>query len=196
MAQVYTFHIVYEGCKNKIWRDIQISSTNTLATLGYCVLSSFDTMAYHLFYIKCKGVRYETGIDDFHTEEPLLSEVKLSNLHLQVGEKLEMLYDYGCDQEFTITVKDIVPMPKGSGRAYPKVIAGEGRGILDDMPSFELMEIIKKIDKTGKSDFVITDEDGYEMVWDYRDYLLRYDQVMLKGSVEAIRRGYECPEDY
>ena len=87
-------------------------------------------------------------------------------------------------------------MPKGSGRAYPKVIAGEGRGILDDMPSFELMEIIKKTDKTGKSDFVITDEGGDEMVWDYRDYLLSYDQVMLKGSVEAIRRGYECPKDY
>ena len=195
MAKIYTFHIVYEGCKNKIWRDIQISSTNTLAALGYCVLASFDTMAYHLFYIKCKGIRYETGIDDF-SEEPLLSEVKLSELSLQKGEKLEMLYDYGCEQEFTIIVTDVLPMPKGSGRAYPKVIAGEGRGILDDMPSFELMEIIKKTDETGKTDFVITDEDGYEMVWDYRDYRLDCDQALIKGEVEAIRRGYECPEDY
>ena len=91
---------------------------------------------------------------------------------------------------------DIAPMPKGNGRAYPKVIAGEGRGILDDMPSFELMEIIKKIDKTGESDFVITNEYGREMVWDYRNYRLDCDQALIKGEVEAIRRGYEEPEDY
>lgn len=164
MAHVYTFHIVYDGCENKIWRDIQISSTNTLATLGYCVLASFDTLAYHLFYIEHKGIRYDTYLDEFGEAEAYLSEVKLNQLSLEIGDKLEMLYDFGCDQLFNITVTDIEEMQRGFGTAYPKEIAGEGRGIIDDIPSDELLEIIKKTDKTGKSDFVITNEFGREIV--------------------------------
>ena len=191
MAQIYTFHIEYEGCKSKIWRDIQISSTNTLAILGYCVLASFDTLAYHLFYIEYKGVRYDTYIDDFGEAEAYLSEVKLNQLDINVGDTLEMLYDFGCEQIFSIKVTNIEEMPRGSGTAYPKVIAGEGRGIIDDMPSDELMEIINRTDKNGESDFVITNEFGREMVWDYRNYLLKYDDGLIRLKVKEIKEAYE-----
>ena len=55
-TQVYTFRITYNGCENKIWRTVEVSSNYDLARLGYMVLASFDTNAYHLFSIEHKGV--------------------------------------------------------------------------------------------------------------------------------------------
>lgn len=48
-TQVYTFKITYADCDNRIWRTAAVSSNYTLAELGYMVLATFDTMAYHLF---------------------------------------------------------------------------------------------------------------------------------------------------
>ncbi len=47
--KVYTFQISYEGLEDKIWRKAEVSSNARLDQLGYTVLASFDTMAYHLF---------------------------------------------------------------------------------------------------------------------------------------------------
>lgn len=54
-VQIYTFKITYADCDNKIWRIAAVSSNYTLAKLGYMILASFDTMAYHLFEMKFKG---------------------------------------------------------------------------------------------------------------------------------------------
>ena len=189
-VQVYTFKVTYEGCENKIWRVFEVSSNYDLARLGYMILASFDTMAYHLFYIECSGTRYETVIENYG-EYPLLQDAKLSELNLQIGQHMKMLYDFGCDQVFDIELVKIADMPKGTGRAYPKIIDGAGRGIVDDMPAFLLLEIINKIDKNGESDFIITDEFGKKMIWDYRNYIMIADNYLLKSNIEAIREDYE-----
>lgn len=189
-TQVYTFKITYEGSENKIWRTFEVSSNYDLARLGYMVLASFDTMAYHLFSIEYKGVVYETAIENYG-KSPLLQDIKLSYLNLRIGEHMEMIYDFGCEQIFDIEVVYITDMPKGTGRAYPKVIDGAGRGIIDDMHVDELMEIVRKTDKNGKSDFVVVTEYGNELIWDYRDYRMDSDNCLLKGEIEMIREGYE-----
>lgn len=51
MTNVYTIKIKYVGCENKIWCEAQISSNAFLCDLGYMILATFDTMAYHLFNI-------------------------------------------------------------------------------------------------------------------------------------------------
>ena len=139
MARVYTFKIVYIGCENKIWRDIQISSNSTMAVLGYAVLSSFSTCAYHLFMMTYKGTNYELDDEEFQTKPKLMSETKLGNLKLEIGDKIHMIYDFGEEQEFEITLLSDEEMPKGSGRAYPKVSDGAGRGIIDDMSAEDLL---------------------------------------------------------
>ncbi|WP_367187859.1 IS1096 element passenger TnpR family protein [Ruminococcus bromii] len=79
-----TFKIVYIGCENKICRDIQISSNLTMAVLGYAVLSSFSTCAYHLFMMTYKGTDYELDDEEFQTKparaiSPTLIEEKISH---------------------------------------------------------------------------------------------------------------------
>ena len=196
MTRVYTFKIVYIGCENKIWRDIQISSNSTMAVLEYAVLSSFSTCAYHLFMMTYKGTNYELDDEEFQTKPTLMSETKLGNLKLEIGDKIHMIYDFGEEQEFEITLLSDEEMPKGSGRAYPKVSDGAGRGIIDDMSAEDLLDLIKKIDKTGKSDFIYAHR-GERAPWDYRDYRIDIDNALLKGEIAKIKSAYENPiEDF
>lgn len=196
MARVYTFKIIYTGCENRIWRDIQVSSNSTMAVLGYAVLSSFSTCAYHLFMMSCKGTNYELDSDEFQTKPKLMTETKLGDLGLELGDKIHMIYDFGEEQEFEITLLSDEAMPKGSGRAYPKVSDGAGRGIIDDMPSDELLKLIKEIDKTAKSDFSYAHK-GEHLPWDYRNYRIDIDNALLKGEISQIKTAYENPvEDF
>ena len=195
MVSVCTIKIRYVGCEDKIWRVAQISSNAHLCDLGYMILATFDTMAYHLFNITYKGVTYELPSDEEEIpEDKCVFFVKLSELNLKIGDKLTMIYDFGCEQEFEIEVTDIQPMGRGQGRAYPKIIAGEGRGIIDDMSADALTELIQQIDKTGSSgiqyagDGIIFDN---MPDWDYRNYSIEYDNCLLKGIIARIAEGYE-----
>ena len=192
-VQVYTFKVTYEGCDNKIWRIFEVSSNYDLARLGYMILSSFDTKAYHLFCIEHKGNFYEAAIENYG-QYPLLQDAKLSSLNLQPGEHMEMIYDFGTEQHFDIEFISAVGMLRGKGTSYPKVIDGAGRGIIDDMHVDELMEIIAATDKNGKSDFKVWVSENHEIIWDYRDYNIKYDNALLKGEISLIQEGYEVEE--
>ena len=195
MTNVYTLIIKYVDCEDKIWREVQISSNAFLCDLGYLILAAFDTMAYHLFCITCNGITYELDTEEEEIpEDKCLFCVKLSELNLSVGDKMNMIYDFGCEQEFDIEVADIQPMGRGQGRTYPKIVAGRGRGIIDDMSAYELSEVIRRIDETGSSgiqyagDGIIFDE---MPDWDYRRFDLKISNALLKGEIERIAEGYE-----
>ena len=102
-VQIYTFKITYADCDNKIWRIAAVSSNYTLAKLGYMILASFDTMAYHLFEMKFKGTTYFLTEEDFEdlpnydNERYDLSGVhKIGTLGLNVGDTIQMTYDLDC----------------------------------------------------------------------------------------------------
>lgn len=202
-AQVFTFKITYADCDNRIWRTAAVSSNFTLAQLGYMVLATFDTMAYHLFEMKFKNTTYfltEEDFEDLPEEENenynLLSLYKIGNLNMNAGDKIEMTYDLGCNQVFDIELMEISEMPKGSERAYPKILDGAGRGIIDDMPASELLEIIRKID-SGERSGIHYSGDGYAdgPEWNYRNYELEWGNRFLKGTIDRISDGHEELED-
>lgn len=197
MPNIYTLRITYADCDGRIWREAQISEYSYLCDLGYMILASFDTLAYHLF-----NISFGTTVFSLPTEEEELEPerdlfcVMLKELELKIGDKLEMVYDFGCDQVFNIEVINISEMPRCSGRAYPKIIAGEGKGILDDTPAYETLELIEKIDKTGRSDVTYLCQDERERIWDYRDYDIVSDNALLKGQIAQIADGYSYFEAF
>ena len=196
MTNIITCKVTYEGCENKIWRVFQISSNAYLSQLGYTILATFDTMAYHLFSIAYNDTIFELPDEDEEiVPEECLFCMKLADLELSVGNRMEMVYDFGCEQTFTIEVTDISPMPGGSGRAYPKIIMGEGCGIVDDLPADELLEIIHTIDKDGESSFYY-DGKYPDVPWNYKKYDLKADNGLLKGEIENIADGYSAFEAY
>ena len=169
-----------------------MSSNNTLAQLGYTILVTFDTLAYHLFSISCKGVSYELDTDDDEIDDALrLCGVKLLALNLQIGDQLEMTYDFGCEQIFDIELTGMQDMPRGRGRAYPRIAAGEGRGIIDDLPADELLKMIREIDRTRVSRYQYMTPYEKMIPWDYRNYDLDIDNAFLKGDVNQVQFAYE-----
>ena len=192
MAQIYTFRITYRGCEDKIWRVAEVSSNYTLAQLGYTILVTFDTLAYHLFSISSKGASYKPDTDEEILEDfQHLCWVKLSALRLQIGAQLEMTYDFGCEQIFDIELTGVQEMPKGRWRSYPRIAAGEGRGIIDDLPADELLKMIREIDRTGVSRFQYMTASQEMIPWDYREYDLEMDNALLKGGVHRVQDAYE-----
>lgn len=193
MANVYKFKAAIKEVPDKIWRDIEISSLSSVAKLGYTILATFEAAASHLFNIKFNGKRYEIVIEDDFEFEPVIDPIKtkLSALKLAVGDVLEMEYDYGAGWEFTIKLVTITEMKKGSGNHYPYVTAGQGKGIIENIPPFELAGIIEETDKTGILPQVCDNFLDEEIEWDYRKFDLEYCNVFLKGEIEQIQYAYE-----
>ena len=202
-VQIYTFKITYADCDNKIWRIAAVSSNYTLAKLGYMILASFDTMAYHLFEMKFKGTTYFLTEEDFedlpnydNERYDLFGVHKIGTLGLNVGDTIQMTYDLGCCQVFNIELLEINDMLRGHGTAYPKILDGAGRGIVDDMPAFELLEAIRKTDENGHSEIYYSSScSDNAPEWDYRYYGVDWDITLLTGILDRIRDGYENYEE-
>lgn len=196
-ANVYKFLIGYKGYEEKIWREVEVSGNYPLSKLAYLVLASFDTLANHLFFIEHNGKHYEIDFDDDFYDEVYDEEsidpttVKLNNMGLEIGSVMEMVYDYGCEQEFVITLKEISDMEKGTSLKYPRIVAGQGKGILDNMFSEEFGEVIKQIDEKNKSEQMYLSPTGEYELWDYRDFNIDEMNRTLKSDIEAIQNGFE-----
>ncbi len=193
-AQVYTFLITYEGLEDKIWRKAQVSSNYWLNDLGYMVLAAFDTLAYHLFEFEFNGRSYQLPEDGLEPEDGLdLFCFKLYQLKMKPGDRIRMIYDFGCDQVFWLELLSVEPMGKGQGTRYPRLADGAGCGILDDVPVDETRKLVAQIDQNG-----CTDEPIYyrerTFPWDYRRFDLKITNKLLKGEIELIADGYE--EDF
>lgn len=144
------------------------------------VLASFDTMAYHLFEMKYKDTSFFISAEFFedlqyndNNDYDMLSSHKLNSVNMNIGETIEMIYDFGCEQIFNIELIEI-----------------------SDMPASELLKAIKKIDKDGHSEIYYSSRGssrGSSSIpeWDYRDYRIDLDNALLKGEIEMIRDGYE-----
>ena len=133
-TQVYALHIAYNGYEDKIWRTVEVSSKYTLAQLGYLILHTFDTLAYHAFEFSFKDTPYVLPmiLEESDIENAIdATQAKLQDLNLAIGDTMEMVYDYGCSHVFDIRVTSISDMAKGTGTHYPYVVEGQGRGILD-----------------------------------------------------------------
>lgn len=194
MADVYTFRVKLSKLEKYIWRDIEITSVATVAKLGYTIIAAFEGIGSHLFNIEYNKKRYEIVfgedyLDVIEIVDPI--RTKLAALKLEIGNKLRMKYDYGAGWEFKVELRDIREMKKGSGNKYPCITAGAGRGIIEDTSPYELVDIVKKIEKTGKP-FSIHDYFFDEkMEWDYRDFSLNVCNVGLRDKVRNIQTEYE-----
>ena len=198
-AKVCTFHIAYEGFEDKIYRVAEVSNNYTVAQLGYLVLATFDTLAYHAFNLEYNGLQFELPMmieeDFFPKDETIIdaTAVKLQNLQLAPGAELTMTYDFGCSQTFRIRLLEIADMELHTGRRYPRISEGQGRGILDDVSPEEFAELIETTDRTGKSDYYI-ERFGHKTAWDYRRFDLKGENILLKGEISRIQDAYECLE--
>ncbi len=188
-TKVFTFHIAYEGLEDRIWRKAEVSSNYRLDQLGYLVLAAFDTMAYHLFEFSFDDEIFGIPNEDEEYDQIDMAVFKLHQMGLKIGDRIRMDYDFGTTQTFWIELIGIEDMKRGSGRRYPCISDGAGRGIIDDLSCDELIELVEQIDRNGKTDEPIYYQDG-EQPWDYRRFDLDCANIFLKGKIAQIEEGY------
>lgn len=189
-AEIYKFLITYKGYENKIWREVEVSSNYKLSRLAYLVLVTFDTLANHLFLINYENMQY--GFD-FDGNDNIInpSDTYLKFMNLELGSMITMIYDFGCDQVFEITLTEKRPMEKGTSIKYPKVIDGKGKGILENVFPEQFGKIIKEIDKTNKSEIEYISPYGDYEPWDYRDFDIDEMNRTLKSDIDSVAAGFD-----
>lgn len=146
-------------------------------------------MAYHLFEFNYDGERFEIPNEDAYEEQTDMADFKLHQLEFEIGDRICMDYDFGTTQTFWIELIDIQDIGRGQGSKYPYILEGAGRGIIDDMSSDELHELIVQIDTKGKTDEPIYYQDR-AIPWDYRWFDLNNINALLKSEIEMIEEGY------
>lgn len=198
MADVYKFKVKLTDLEDFIWRDIEITSASSVAKLGYTILAAFEATGSHLFNINFNGKRYEIEFEEDLDYMPVIDPIKtkLSSLKLSLGDTLTMEYDYGASWEFSVELISVTEMKKGSGKRYPYVTGGKGKGLIEDASIYEIMQIIEKTNSTGEIPKVFNACINNEEDWDYRDFDLEYCNLMLKPIIKSIKRGYEKFDDF
>lgn len=121
-------------------REIEITSTSTstLAKLGYAILAAFGAEGSHLFEIEFDGRRFGHNFENENLVD--ITTIKLDQVSLSVGEKLNMVYDFGVKWKFNIEVLSVTPMKNGTGTHYSYIVSGNGDGITEDIFPTEISD--------------------------------------------------------
>ena len=116
----YIMNVSLEGFGKEIKRKIAVDSNVNLDDFCRCVIYSMRGDLSHLYNIKL-GKEY---IDD-----DIINAEDLSYLELEEKQKLKIIYDFGDNWVFNITVSKIID---GYGKKRFEVLSGKGYGIIDD----------------------------------------------------------------
>ncbi|MDR2668324.1 MAG: plasmid pRiA4b ORF-3 family protein [Desulfovibrio sp.] len=148
---VYQFYSELENYNPKIWRRFQVSGDITVARLGYIVMTMYEMKASHLLaveherpFLTAAGrqskrmeliCRYDMpdnaeNYDDDDSEDA--TRTKLSKLNLEAPSRVVVWYDFGDNWRVLVTLEKELDEPGLPAEELPRVLAGEGFGIVED----------------------------------------------------------------
>ncbi len=188
--KIIRFRVEYKGLENKIWREIEVTRNFTWAELGYLILATFDMTASHLFEFRFGDLKIVMPNEDQEVGEVDIFSATLNFDEALVGSEIIMNYDYGTTQVFKIKILPFADTSKEEEVCYPRIAAGAGQGILEDVPVEELQKLVSQIDKTGKTEEPIFYK-GQAVAWDYRNYDIELDNKLLREKFLDIADAYQ-----
>ena len=150
---VYQFYAELENYKPKIWRRFQVKNDITVAKLGYIVMTLYEMKASHLLSVEhekpfltatgrqskrmeliCRydfpGNAFDGDWKDVDTEDATMT--RLSALNLEAPSRLLVWYDFGDDWRVLVSFEKEIDAQGLSPKEFPRVIEGEGFGIVED----------------------------------------------------------------
>ncbi|WP_297849001.1 plasmid pRiA4b ORF-3 family protein [uncultured Desulfovibrio sp.] len=168
---VYQFYAELEGYEPKIWRRFHVNGNISVARLGYIVMTMYEMKASHLLSIEHEKPfltasgrnskrmelidRYgfpDKALDYTDDDSKEAAKIKVSTLNLEAPSRLVVWYDFGDDWRVVVTLEKKFDAPHLSAKELPRVLEGEGFGIVEDCGGIyglaDLAEAFKK--KRGK----------------------------------------------
>ena len=138
---IYKIYAELDDYEPKIWRRFEIDSKITLAKLGYILLTLFEMKAEHSFAFSMipyeyAVVRAELESEDSYYDENEINIDAANNLVKEFiterTKNIKFMYDFGDGWEFTIKLEEVQRSVDVSLTDYPRVLDGEGFGIIED----------------------------------------------------------------
>lgn len=139
---IYQFYSELNDYEPKIWRRFQVLDNITMARLGYIVMTLYEMQANHLFRIvykddtiPCEVVFELPSEDDFEWPDERkwdAAEQKLRSFTKSSPMVFTLQYDYGDGWEVMLRLEEIIEDRELPGKELPRVLEGEGYGIIED----------------------------------------------------------------
>ncbi|MCL2135882.1 MAG: plasmid pRiA4b ORF-3 family protein [Candidatus Bathyarchaeota archaeon] len=155
MDHVMQFVAELSEYEPRIWRRFQISSAAGLE--GFCsiLMDMFHMTGYHLFDFSIKGAKYTSPdiLDDLDDDIVRSTHgVFIRHLFTRKGDWGELWYDFGDSWYVRVKLEILNVDDMVSEVELPRVIKGEGFGIVEDCGGvWGLAEIAERL-KTGQGE--------------------------------------------
>lgn len=116
------------------------------------IITSMDGNLEHLYMLKYKDKHYICEYLDMNdSNEIKMNNLRINNLSLEEKDKLELIYDFGDNWIFKISVTKIIP---GHNDINIELIDGIGKGIEEDCGgTWELMGLINDENNSWNYDY-------------------------------------------
>lgn len=145
---IYQFYCRLQEADILTYRIIQVPKSKTLAQLGYILMTAFEMEASHLYEFvqytpdgnqRRNGLGARRYVADFDDDEyaPIpadkAGDYRISRIFDEYCGRVEFRYDFGDGWVVSVSLDEILfnqPLPASD---YPRVIAGAGWGIVEDV---------------------------------------------------------------
>ena len=213
--KIYRFRAELFDSEPLIWRQFEVSNDTTLISFCYILMTLFEMRASHLFSLEFplggRGVeqvwRYDypvehkcpSYIDEDEEEELGMAAIKLSDIMDKAGRGFIFVYDFGDNWAVPMEIEYEFVDGKYRSTKYPRVLDGEGYGILENCGGvYRLAKITaaykKKRGKDYKEFREWLDIDDLDLAaFDKKDMNFRLKKI--PHLYEAIYEGYELDEE-
>lgn len=234
---IYRIYSQLENTELKIWRRFEVTGSITVARLAYILMTMYEMQASHLFAFertiaypeqkrlaahRTLQITYELPLDDEfddfgeddelgeNTETIDATLVTIKALFEHVKGNATFLYDFGDGWEISLVCEAIIHESDLPGNLFPRVLEGEGYGILEDCGGTGGLEEIAAayqagageaydqfVEWLGREKFDITELDLDDMNFRlkkvpriYRD-IYEYELEPTPQSMKILRRAYK-----
>ena len=213
VRKVYQFRTELFDYEPLIWRRFQVTSDITLSRFCYILMTLFEMEASHLFMIGFplgedddeKICKYELPSDDdrydYETgdELPNITTLKLSDIMEKAKGGFVFTYDYGDNWNVTVELEQEFTDEKYRSGKYPRVLEGEGYGIIENCGGVyrlgDVAEAYKK--KKGRRYEEFREWLGIEgidlSVFDKKDMNFRLKKI--PQIYEILYKGFEANDE-
>lgn len=148
---IYTFYCKLHEVLPETWRLIQLPQNRSVAQLAYAVMTTFEMQARHLFNVtvfkdpsnkdswrrSADDTVYTTDVDEdrevYGSSVADAVATQIDSVFAPGNREAVLNYDYGDGWKVSIVLVDIMTDPELKVRDLPRVIAGAGYGIVEDI---------------------------------------------------------------
>jgi len=123
IKQIFEFYLSLEHVQPTVWRRILVPDDCTLARLHKVIQAVMNWQDYHLHEFMVKSQAY--GDPQVDEDARLVDDrtVRLRNLDIALGDRVEYVYDFGDNWQHVLKLED--KMPPAAEVVYPLCVAGE-----------------------------------------------------------------------